>query len=107
MPKHIQTTTKSSETLKQVKDMLKNKIIQPSEATAYSQVLFVPKPNNKWRFCIDYRNLNKCCDSSGWPIPNINLMFTRIGSVRAKVKNFAKIEKPPSKSSLHLRTYLS
>jgi hypothetical protein len=92
LPPRIQSTVKQAETLKQVTDMLKNKIIQPSEATAYSQVHLVPKPINKWRFCIDYRNLNKCCSSSGWPIPNINQMFARIGATKPRPRVFAKID---------------
>jgi hypothetical protein len=58
LPPRVQSPEKQAETLKQITDMLKNKIIKPSEATVHSQVLLVPKPNQKWRFCIDFRNLN-------------------------------------------------
>ncbi len=40
------------------------------------------KPNGKWRFCIDFRNLNEALKSIGWPIPNVKVMFDRIGQRR-------------------------
>ena len=72
--------------------MLKNKIIKPSEATAHCQVFLVPKPNNKWRFCIDFRNMNACCTRSSWPIPNIKMMLARLGALHPRPKYFAKID---------------
>ena len=113
-PPRIQSVIKQNEIIKQVKDMLKNKIVKTSEAIAYSQVLLVPKPNQKWRFCIDYRSLNKCCTSSGWPIPNINQMFARIGAIRPHPKIFAKIDftsgyhqAPLSKSSRPFTAFIT
>jgi hypothetical protein len=47
------------EVKKQIDDMLYNRIIKKSEASYYSQVLLTPKLGGKWRFCIDYRNLNE------------------------------------------------
>ena len=48
-------------------------------------MLLTPKPNGKWRFCIDYRNLNNCSESMGWPIPNIEQMVRRIGDHKPTV----------------------
>ena len=38
------------------------------------------KPNGKWRFCLDYRLLNRYTKSRGWPIPNIEEILANIGS---------------------------
>jgi hypothetical protein len=46
--------------------------------------MLAPKPNGKWRFCVDYRTLNVLSESLSWPIPNIKMMLDRIGSHRAK-----------------------
>jgi len=47
-------------------------VIQPSKATAWSQVHFVRKPNNGgWRFTIDYISLNKVILNEGWQIPSM------------------------------------
>ena len=69
---------------------LEAKLIQPSSATAWSQVHLQPKPNNKWRFCIDFRNLNEQTDSQGWPIPNIKQVLQRIS--KSKAKYFAVLD---------------
>ena len=37
------------------------------------------KSSSGWRFCIDFRNLNACSPSIGWPLPNIRHMLQRLG----------------------------
>ena len=64
--------------------MLKSKVIKESQAPWYSQVHLTPKPDNKWRFCIDYRKLNDCSEAMGWPIPNVYRMLQRLGARKAK-----------------------
>ena len=65
--------------------MVASKLIRVSEATHYSQVLLTPKPNNQWRFCVDFRNLNDCTKPESWPLPNIKETLNRIGQSGAKV----------------------
>jgi hypothetical protein len=72
---------KQLELRKQIEKLIKLKIIDRSNAPYYSQVLLVPKPDNKWRFCLDFRNLNDCTNV---PIPNIEQLVNRIGSQSAK-----------------------
>jgi hypothetical protein len=79
-----QTLQKQREIRRQVDLMLDAGIIVKSQATSYSQVLLTPKPNDAWRFCIDYRRLNDASVSLGWPIPNIQAMLQRLGSSRSK-----------------------
>ena len=68
----------------QVNKMLAANVIQPSEAPAWSQVLLVTKTDGTWRFCIDFRALNRILNMPGWPIPNIRMLLRRIGDQRPK-----------------------
>jgi hypothetical protein len=84
---------KQNEYRQQVNEMLVNNVIQPSEAAEYSHPLLTPKPDKSWRFCVDYRQLNDCCESSGWPIPNIEYMTQRLGNKKGK---FSLVSYPKS-----------
>ena len=79
-----QSVEKTLEIIKQVNRMLELEVIERSDATEWSQVLLVPKPGGKWRFCIDFRNLNLALTKNGWPIPNIKGMLQRLGRVKAR-----------------------
>jgi hypothetical protein len=84
-PARIQSILKENETRRQVDLMLQNKVITPSQASTWSQVLLTPKPNKEWRFCVDYRSLNVATKSIGWPIPNVRQMLQRVGNKRPKI----------------------
>jgi hypothetical protein len=82
----IQSPERSAEIQRQVADMLKAGIIQPSSASHWSHVLLTPKKvPGTWRFCIDFRRLNSCTVSAHWPLPNIKEMLQRIGRSRPKI----------------------
>jgi cleavage and polyadenylation specificity factor subunit 1 len=83
-PPRPQTPAKQAALIKHLHKMLKAGIIIPSQATEYSQVLLVPKPNKEWRFCVDYRLLNELIISMGWPIPNIERLLVRLGQRKAR-----------------------
>lgn len=114
IPARVQSHTKQAETIRQVGEMLKNNVIRKSQASSYSQILLTPKPNNKWRFCVDYRNLNSTCTKQGWPIPNIKLMIQRIGHQSPRSEIFGKIDltsgyhqAPLSQSSAALTAFIT
>jgi hypothetical protein len=70
--------------------MLNNNVITYSQATEWSQVTLAPKPNGKWRFCIDYKYLNLVTKGMGFPIPLIAQIVQRIS--RKKAKYYAVID---------------
>jgi hypothetical protein len=64
----LQTIAKQYEVNRFLEKAINNNIIRPSQATAWSQLLLTPKPNGKWRVCIDFRSLNSQTKSMGWPL---------------------------------------
>ena len=83
-PARQQSPIKNEEIKRQILIMLETGLIEPSLSSETSQVVLAMKPDGKWRFCIDYRNLNLATETIGWPIPNITQMLQRIGSNKPK-----------------------
>lgn len=85
-PPRPQSIAKQKALIEQINNMLRLGVIVRSQATNYSQVVMVQKPHQpgKWRFCVDYRQLNEKLKSMGWPIPNIDRLFARLGSKKAR-----------------------
>ena len=63
---------------KQVKDMLTNSIIQPSQSPFASPIFLVKKKDGTWRFCIDYRQHNSLTIKNNFPIPIIEDLLDEI-----------------------------
>ena len=91
-PARNQSDTRRTEIKRQCDQMLDLKLISKSTSAWHSQVHLVPKPNStKWRFTIDFRQLNAATASiMNWPIPNIREMLGRIGQCHPKY--FAKFD---------------
>lgn len=83
-PARIQTLEKQAEIDRQVNILLTAGIIEPCQASYWSQVVLARKATDKWRLCIDYRNLNETTRQHGWPLPVINSTLKAIGEKRPK-----------------------
>lgn len=56
---------------RQVKQMLKEGIIEESSSPWASEYVMVRKKTDEWRMCIDYRRLNSLTEKNSYPLPNI------------------------------------
>jgi hypothetical protein len=63
------TPREKEELINKVKLFIELGWIEPSTSQWCSSVLFVPKPGNKLRFCVDYRRVNLVTKDDKGPIP--------------------------------------
>ena len=62
-----------------VNDLLKRKLIEPSNSPYSSPVLIVKKKDGSDRFCIDYRKLNRITKQDVFPLPHIDDILLSLG----------------------------
>lgn len=67
---------------KQVEEMLRLGVIKESNSSYASPVVLVKKPDGSWRFCIDYRKLNKKIVTDNYPIPVIDDIVSYLSGAR-------------------------
>ena len=84
-PPRVQNPKKQAALFTTIETLLRQGIIRKSTSPHYSQVLLVPKPDDTFRMCVDYRALNDCTPDASWPIQNIAEMLRRIGSRKPKI----------------------
>ncbi|GFV60297.1 hypothetical protein TNCV_3469331 [Trichonephila clavipes] len=56
----------------EVQKMLDEGIVQPSESPWSSPVVLIRKKDSSWRFCVDYRKLNRVTKKDVYPLPRID-----------------------------------
>ncbi|KHJ80511.1 integrase core domain protein, partial [Oesophagostomum dentatum] len=63
---------KRQEIKKQIDEMLRTRIIEPSTSKFASPIVLVKKPSgNQWRFTVDYRQINAITENETYCIPHI------------------------------------
>ena len=56
----------------QLEEMIKQKLIKPSQSSFASNVVLVKKKDNTYRFCVDYRRVNDISVKDAYPLPRID-----------------------------------
>ncbi|KAK4409496.1 Transposon Ty3-G Gag-Pol polyprotein [Sesamum angolense] len=60
----------------EVEKLLRIDYIRPVQYPEWlANVVLVPKPNGKWRMCIDFTDLNKACPKDSYPLPCIDALI--------------------------------
>ena len=57
---------------KQIKELLDLGMIRPSTSPWAAGIVMAPKPDGTWRFCVDYRELNKVTVRDSYPLPRVD-----------------------------------
>ena len=63
----------------EIKFLLENDIIEPSNSNWSSPCILVPKPDGSYRMCTDYRKVNDVTKTDSFPLPRIDDLIDRIG----------------------------
>ena len=62
-----------------IDDMLKDDVIEHSNSPWNFPLFLVPKKNGTWRAVVDYRQLNKVCEKTRYPLPILQDILMSIG----------------------------
>ena len=73
------TPMEKEDLLTQVEAFIAKGWIEPSVSPWSSSVLFIPKPNGKLRFCVDYRRLNAVTVGDQGPVPLTGELLDSLG----------------------------
>ena len=67
---------------KELAEMERDGIIQPSSSEWASPIVLVPKKDGSLHMCVDYRRLNSLSDADAYPMPRIDDLINRLGDAR-------------------------
>ena len=70
------------EVARQLRQMQKSGVIQPSKSPWASPIVLVRKKDGSLRFCIDYRSLNSVPKQDKFPIPRINDLLDQLAKAQ-------------------------
>jgi hypothetical protein len=70
------------EQTKQIADLMSKGLVRESSSAWGSPVLFVRKPDQTWRMCIDYRAVNRRTKKNTYPLPRIQDCIDQLGWAR-------------------------
>ena len=76
---------KAQEIARQVKEMFDNGVVSKSNSPWASPVVLAKKSDGTWRFCVDYRGLNRVTKKDAYPLPPIQTILDALGIKDARV----------------------
>eukprot|EP00833_Pecoramyces_ruminatium_P016401 jgi/Orpsp1_1/1190433/evm.model.d7180000078941.1 len=72
-----------SDILKEIlKKLIEDKLVEASYSEWSSPVVLVPKPNGRWRMCVDYRKVNDLTEKDSYALPYIDEIFDSLDGAK-------------------------
>ena len=72
----------------QIAELRANGWIEPTDSPWGAPILFVAKKNQKWRMCVDFRDLNSATVDDSFPLPRIEVLLYKAAQSRV----FSKLD---------------
>lgn len=66
----------------EIDKMLQDDVIEPSNSPWSSPIVIVKKKDKKYRFCIDFRKINKISEKDAYPLPHINQTLDKLRNAK-------------------------
>jgi Reverse transcriptase (RNA-dependent DNA polymerase) len=63
-------------------ELLENRVLKPSNSPCGSPVVLVPKKDESWRMCIDYRAMYKIMMKNRYPLSRIDDLLDQLKHAR-------------------------
>lgn len=67
---------------RELDSMLRAGIVEPSSSAWSSPILLIPKKDGAYRFCVDYRRLNRVTKKDAYPLPLISGILDKLRDAR-------------------------
>ena len=70
----------------EIKYLIENDFIEPSNSSWSCPCIFVPKPDGSYRMCTDYRKVNNLTKTNTFPVPPMDECIDKVGKARYVTK---------------------
>lgn len=82
LPPYRVSPQKAALLQQEIEYMMKHGLIEPCQSEWSSPVILVSKPDGTYRFCVDYRRVNKITKTDTFPLPRVDDCVDKVGKAK-------------------------